>query len=177
MPECSAAAITPDSRVGELLERWPGLEEVLVELSPHFRALRNPVLRRTIARVATLRQVASVGGVALGTLIERLRSAAGLPALAQADAAGSDAPLRRPEWAVDGAVARSLDARAAIAAGEHPMPKVMADLAALREGGVYELVTPFVPAPLLDLAREKGFASFSKVEADGIVRTYFRRER
>jgi hypothetical protein len=33
--ECAAAAITPDSRLGDLLERWPGLEAVLIELSPH----------------------------------------------------------------------------------------------------------------------------------------------
>ncbi len=58
MPEC-AASITPDSRLGDLLERWPGLEDVLLELSPHFRALRNPVLRRTVAKVATLRQVST----------------------------------------------------------------------------------------------------------------------
>jgi hypothetical protein len=38
-----AANITPDSRVGELLERWPHLEDVLIELSPRYRALKNPV--------------------------------------------------------------------------------------------------------------------------------------
>ena len=72
MPE-SVATITPDSRLGELLERWPVLEEVLLEISPHFKALKNPVLRRTVAKVATLRQVSTVSGVALGVLIERLR--------------------------------------------------------------------------------------------------------
>jgi hypothetical protein len=77
MPEC-AAAITPDSKIGDLLERWPELEEVLLGISPHFKALKNPVLRRTIAKVATLRQVATVSGVALGVLVERLRAGAGL---------------------------------------------------------------------------------------------------
>lgn len=169
-----AANITPDSRVGELLERWPQLEDVLVELSPRYRALRNPVLRRTVAKVATLRQVSVVGGVPLATLIERLRTAAGLAPLA-VPAAEAGAPGRRPPWAVEQAVTRRHDARAAIEAGEHPMPKVMADLAALGEGDVYELVTPFVPAPLVDLARGKGFESFSVSEGDALVRTYFRR--
>ena len=31
MPE-RAATITPDSRLGDLLERWPGLEAVLLDL-------------------------------------------------------------------------------------------------------------------------------------------------
>jgi hypothetical protein len=86
------------------------------------------------------------------------------------------APTGRPAWAVEGAVNRTLDARAAIEAGEHPMPQVMADLAKLGDAQVYELVTPFVPAPLLDLARGKGFASYSVTEAPGLVRSYFRKE-
>jgi hypothetical protein len=119
MPEC-AATITPDSRLGELLERWPALEDVLVQLSPHFRALRNPVLRRTVAKVATLRQVSSVSGVALGVLIERLRAGAGLPAVPLTDEPSSG-PAERPEWAVELAVTRTHDARAGIEAGEHPV--------------------------------------------------------
>jgi hypothetical protein len=85
----------------------------------------------------------------------------------------SEAPGERPAWAAEGAATRTRDARAAIAAGEHPLPAVMADLAALPPGGVYQLVTPFVPAPLVDLARGKGFASHSVVESDTLVRTFF----
>lgn len=174
MPSECAASITPDSKLGELLERWPRLEEVLVELSPHFRALRNPVLRRTVAKIATLRQVSSVSGVALGTLISTLRAGAGLAPAAFADEPGGGA-RPRPVWAAPEAAVRTHDARAAIAAGEHPMARVMADLAALRGAEVYALVTPFVPAPLVDLAREKGFDGWSDAEGDDLVRTFFRR--
>jgi hypothetical protein len=173
MPEC-AAAITPDSRLGELLERWPELEQVLLELSPHFKALKNPVLRRTVAKVATLRQVSSVSGVALGVLVARLRAGAGLAPGPDVKEDGG-APAARPPWADERHVTRAHDARAAIEAGEHPMPRVMADLAALADGEVYALVTPFVPAPLVDLARGKGFLSFSASEGEARVRTYFRR--
>jgi hypothetical protein len=169
-----AADVTPDSKVGELLERWPSLERVLVEISPHFEALKNPVLRRTVAKVATLRQVAKVSGVPLGVLIERLRAGAGLPPVAVA-AEADGTPSARPEWAAAGAVVRTLDARADIEAGEHPMPAVMRELAGLAPGQVFELVTPFVPAPLVDLAREKGFEGQTLAEAPGLVRTWFRR--
>jgi hypothetical protein len=173
MPEC-AATITPDSKVGELLERWPELEQVLVDLSPHFKALRNPVLRRTVAKVATLRQVSTVSGVALGVLVARLRAGAGLaPGEPVREEGGGTA--EQPQWAEARHVTRLHDARAAIEAGEHPMARVMADLAALGEGEVYALVTPFVPAPLVDLARGKGFLAFSASEGEAVVRTYFRR--
>jgi hypothetical protein len=173
MPELDAALITPDAKLGALLERWPRLEATLLEISPHFRALQNPVLRRTVARVATLRQVSKVSGVPLGTLIERLRAAAGLPPIAVTEEAEGEGT--RPAWASDAAAARTHDARPAIEAGEHPMAQVMADLAALGDDEVYVLVTPFVPAPLVDLARGKGHLTHSVVEKEGLVRTYFRR--
>jgi hypothetical protein len=173
MPEC-AGTITPDSKLGELLERWPQLEAVLLDLSPHFKALQNPVLRRTVAKVATLRQVSTVSGVALGILVERLRAGAGLAPAAIAEEAGGAAP-ERPGWADQRHVTRTHDARASIEAGEHPMARVMTELAALADGEVYALVTPFVPAPLVDLARGKGFLCFSATEGEALVRTYFRR--
>ncbi len=173
MRDCPAD-VTPDSKVGELLERWPALERVLVEISPHFEALQNPVLRRTVAKVATLRQVAKVSGVPLAVLIERLRAGAGLPPVSVA-AEDDGSPPARPDWAAAGAIVRSLDARADIEAGEHPMPAVMRELAQLAPGQVFELVTPFVPAPLVDLAREKGYDGRCLTEAPGLVRTWFRR--
>jgi hypothetical protein len=77
-------------KVAELLEAWPELEEVLIRLAPAFRRLKNPVLRRTVARVATLEQAAGVGGVAVRDLVGALRRAAGIE-----EAAGATHPGQR----------------------------------------------------------------------------------
>jgi len=163
--------ITPETKIGPLLEAYPDLEQVLIEVSPTYEALRNPVLRRTVANVATLRQVATVGNVPIGTLISRLRCATG-----QAEGAideEEDAPAA--PWPPDDSVARSFDARAVIESGGHPMQQVMQELAALAPEGVFELITPFVPAPLIDLARGKGFVGVSRELSPGVVHTRFRR--
>ena len=55
--------ITPKTKVAELLSTYPELEDVLVDMAPAFKKLKNPVLRRTIARVTSLQQAASVGEV------------------------------------------------------------------------------------------------------------------
>ena len=55
----SKIIISPKTKVGELLDNYPDLESVLMEMSPAFEKLRNPVLRKTVARVATLQQVDS----------------------------------------------------------------------------------------------------------------------
>ena len=53
----SKITISPKTKVGELLDAYPELEPVLMAMSPAFEKLKNPVLRKTVARVATLQQV------------------------------------------------------------------------------------------------------------------------
>ena len=167
--------ITPDTKIGDLLDAWPDLEATLVELSPHFAKLRNPVLRRTVARVATVRQAAVVGGVALGKMINALRAAAGLePAGGEAADTGDTASVR-PGWAADDRVGASLDARPLLEGGENPMGRVLAGLDRLKAGEVFLLVTPFKPAPLIDLAARKGFQSWTRRDGEDCFSTWFSR--
>jgi uncharacterized small protein (DUF1192 family) len=48
--------------------------DFLAFYSPKYELLRNPVLRRTLGKVVTLRQVAEVGGVELDKLISDLEA-------------------------------------------------------------------------------------------------------
>ena len=48
--------ISPETKIGSLLDRFPDLEKTLLEMAPEFKKLRNPILRKTIARVTSLRQ-------------------------------------------------------------------------------------------------------------------------
>jgi hypothetical protein len=172
----SGLAITPETKVGELLGAYPQLEETLVGIAPAFAKLKNPILRKTVARVATLAQAARVGGVEVRTLVGTLRQAAGLPAeptAAEAAAAGEvlDAP---PAWHDEARVAARLDADEILAKGEHPLGAVQGAAAVLPKGGELLLVSSFLPAPLVDAMRKKGFETASFSAADGRVATLLR---
>src|SRR5690349_24242332 len=69
--------IGPETTVGALLEAYPELESVLVGMAPAFAKLRNPVVRRSVAKVATLEQAAKIGGISLQAMILRLRNVTG----------------------------------------------------------------------------------------------------
>ena len=56
----SKITISPKTKVGELLDAYPELENVLMAMSPAFEKLKNPILRKTVAKVATLQQVCIV---------------------------------------------------------------------------------------------------------------------
>ena len=69
--------ITPKTKVLELIETYPQLEDVLIKYVPAFSKLKNPLLRRTVAKIATLQQAASIGNVKTGDLINLLRKEVG----------------------------------------------------------------------------------------------------
>ncbi len=69
--------ITPKSKVMQVIEEYPQLEDVLISYIPAFKKLKNPVLRKTVARIASLQQAASIGNVKVEDLINHLRKEVG----------------------------------------------------------------------------------------------------
>ncbi len=58
-------------------------------------------------------------------------------------------------------------------AGQHPVNEVFGSLSRLNEGEILMLVSGFIPMPLIDKARDKGYQVFYKqIEKDEFY-TYF----
>jgi len=61
--------IGPKTKIDDLLCRYSFLKEFLIDMNRHFKSLDNPLVRKTLGRMATLSQVAMVGGIELSKLI------------------------------------------------------------------------------------------------------------
>ena len=167
--------ITPATKVAELLEAYPELEETLIACAPAFRRLRNPVLRRTAARVASLEQAAAVGGMPVRDLVAKLRAAVG-----QADEVpvvegpeGGEGPP--PAWLDESQVAEVLDAERLLDSGEVPLGRVNAALAVLPAGRLLRVDSSFRPAPLLEALTRQGHRCHVRQEAPGRFATFVAR--
>ncbi len=165
--------ITPRTKVLDLINTYPELEEVLVAYAPAFSKLKNPVLRATIARIATLQQAAAVGNVKVETLVNRLRKEIGQDAIL--DDAVISYNSDKPGWFAEDQILQVLDAREMLAADEHPVHQVMADLKKLPEGQIYKLVAPFLPAPLIDKAISLGFLHWVDKKSADEFNIYFKK--
>lgn len=167
--------IEPEMKVADLLQHFPELEETLLQLSPAFAKLKNPILRRTVAKATSLAQAARVAGIPVGQLIRTLRCAAGqsvAPAAAEEDS-GSPAPGARPAWAHSQKAKGTLDAGRLLDQGEKPVARVIQELKRLAPGEVFLVRAPFLPAPLIDLAGNSGIEAWWEETADGDVLVYF----
>ena len=72
---------------------------------------------------------------------------------------------------------RTLDARPLIARGEEPFTKIMALVASIAPGESFVLLTPFLPAPLIEKLQSEGFETRPERRADGSWHTQFTRPR
>ena len=154
----------PDTRLGDLFEAYPVLEEPLLQAIPSLAKLTNPVLRETVLKTATVAQAAQLAGVSAQDLTAGLRRLASQKA--EASCGGGCAhdygPARvgtgpEPEWARSYAVKHSIDADAMLSTGVHPIGKVRECAASLSPGEMVVMTVSFRPEPLLENLRQAGF--------------------
>jgi hypothetical protein len=54
--------ISAQSKLFDVINAYPDLEKFIVDLAPPFKNLKNPVLRKTVGKLATLEKI---GGTAV----------------------------------------------------------------------------------------------------------------
>lgn len=167
--------ITPHTKIGELLDAYPGLEHVLFELSPAFAKLKNPILRKTVAKVATLQQAAIVGKLAVEQVVNRLRMEVGQTALSEV--LNEEASFQNPpDWFEETKISLRYDVTPVINAGNSPMAEILSQVKTIKDEEIFELKSPFIPAPIIDKLKEKGFESWSIQEGNSCL-NYFHKKR
>lgn len=165
--------ITPKTKVLELIETYPELEDVLIEIAPAFKKLKNPVLRRTVAKIATLQQAAAIGNVKTETLINRLRQVVGQDLII--GDSSTQYNFKKPDWFDDEKIAKRFNASEMLAVGEHPVNQVIADLNHLEALEIYLLIAPFLTAPLIDKATSLGLKHWIDKRNDEEYYIYFQK--
>lgn len=166
--------ISPKTKVGELLDAYPELEQVLMEMSPAFHKLKNPILRKTVAKVATLQQISVVGGLPVESIINRLRRETGQ--YETTETFSEDAPgTENPPWFDESKIVSVYNAVPVINAGESPMTEILKRANNLNPGEILELQTPFIPAPIIDMLKTKKFLTTS-VKKGELFSTYIKHQ-
>jgi TusA-related sulfurtransferase len=166
--------IDPETKVGELLEAHPEAENILIGIAPRFKALRNPVLRRTVARVTTLEQAAKVGGLPVRELVLTLREALGVEGSA-IEVSESEGEEARPNWVDEVEPVATIDAQELLDEGKTPVSEVSLALAGLAPGEALLVTASFHPAPLIDTLKSKGHEVYGEAGEGEEWRVWIRR--
>ena len=166
--------IRKSDRVSAVLTHDESLVDVFVSLSPAFERLRNPGMRKVMARLVTVEQAARMAGIDADELVRRLNDGASADgpvhaADGAAEAAHSadhapaaPAALRHLTW--DRIV--TVDVREDLRSGKEPFSRIMAARRTVPEGGALCVRAIFEPVPLYAVMARHGYAHFTERLAD-----------
>ena len=166
--------ITSSTKVAALLEEYPELEDVLIAMAPPFKKLRNPILRKSVAKVASLAQAAAAARMPVAELVNNLRSAVGQEPIAS-EVVGESASYfsDQPDWFDDAKIVASIDEREAADEDRMTVTVVLEAAVRAQPTEIVELITTFVPAPGIDLMKKRGYLVWTVEREPELIKTYF----
>ncbi len=164
--------INPSTTVHELLEAYPELEAKLISIAPPFKKLTNPLLRKSVAKVATIKHISSVGNIQLNELINILRAEVGQSGT---DESYQDEDYFAPEptWFSTDKISVSIVEEEVEDKDKMTVVTVLREAKKVKTGEIIELITTFLPAPGIDTMRSKGYSAWTLKGEGNIIRTYF----
>lgn len=163
-------------KISEVLKQYPQLLDVLVDLAPPFRKLRNPVMRKVQTRLVTVRQAAGIAGIDPGQMVRALNEAVGITAPETPVEEERRESRVRPAWLDVAPIVRELDVREMLEKGQEPFRLITGTAREVGEGEVLRLVTNFEPLPLFDALGKQGFSHWAdRLDGDDWA-TFFHRD-
>lgn len=164
--------INPSTRVKDLLDAYPELEDTLIGIAPPFKKLKNPLLRKSVAKVATIKHISAVGGIPLNELIRKLQTATGQSV---SDDSYEDETYysSRPDWFLADRISVSINEEKLEDPDKMTLVSILEKAKDIKKGEIIELVTTFLPAPGIDTLRSKGYSVWTEKGEDGLIRSYF----
>jgi len=142
-----------NTKVYDLLKAYPDLLHVLISLSPRYKKLNHPILKRTITRFASLRQASYLGGLNPEKLVNILRAEVGQIPISD-DEVNIEVTEEIPTWAKND-VKLSINATQLLEENKNPFVVMNQVYKKMKSGEVVLLESDFIPSPLIDEMRKK----------------------
>ncbi len=173
--------ITKEMKVSDVLKKYPETLEVFVKASPHFKKLKNKILRKALASRVTVQQAAAIAGVDLQELLFQLNKKINhdftLPNSENDNT--MEKIIEKPEWLQHITQERivELDVRPIIDSGRDPFLNIMSKINELKKGQVLLLINSFEPIPLYTVLGKKGFDHYTEKEEDKFKVYFYKKEK
>ncbi|MBS1614494.1 MAG: DUF2249 domain-containing protein [Bacteroidetes bacterium] len=166
--------ISEQTKIAVLLKHHPEALEAIVALSPDFKKLRNPVLRKLMAGRTSIAMAAKIGGCKPEDFGKALASF-GFEWVSNKAEENIVNRKPLPEFLKDLKPEQLvvLDVRSMLAEGNDPLSLIQQTVKQLQTGQVLQIINTFEPVPLIKLLERQGFASHIDAISADHVETFF----
>ncbi|HEY8689516.1 MAG TPA: DUF2249 domain-containing protein [Chitinophagaceae bacterium] len=165
--------INSQTKIAAIIKAHPDALETIISISPKFKKLRNPILRKMMAGRTSIGMASKIGDCDVKIFFNKLKSLG-----FEIDATEiSNAEEKR---SVPGFITSlkkeqlvELDVRPVIASGKDPLSIIIEKVKTIKAGQVLKIINTFEPIPLIRLLEKQGFIVYADVINDDLVETYF----
>ncbi len=166
--------ITFETKIADLLNDYEGMKDILIKINPRFKKLNNPVLRRTLAKIAGVKQAAVVGGMDPTDLLNQLRVAVGQDPLSVQDEKEVVGASERPSWTHEAPKA-ILKADEMLEREQNPLAEATKVLKQFEKGEILAIDSDFQPEPLIEAFEKKGYVVYCHQQGKDHFLTYIKK--
>ena len=169
--------INAQTKIAALLKHHPDALETIITISPDFKKLRNPFLRKLMAGRTSIAMAAKVGGCTPDTFFKALAPLGFTEDTSTVIEDESNNQKSLPDYLKnlksDQIIA--FDVRVIIAEGKDPLKQIQQKVKEIKPSEALKIINSFEPVPLIKLLEQQGFKSYiDPINAD-LVETYFYR--
>lgn len=167
--------INSQTKIAALLKHHPDALEAIITLSPDFKKLRNPVLRKLMAGRTSISMASKIGGCRPEDFFEKLKPYGFEPDTASQPEEETPEQKPLPQFVKDIEAAHivTLDVREMLAGGNDPLKLIQQTVKELKQGQALKIVNTFEPTPLITLLGKQGFKTYVDFVGKDLVETYF----
>ncbi len=168
--------INSKTKIADLIKFHPDALEAIITLSPDFKKLRNPILRKLMAGRTSIAMASKIGGCKPEDFFERLSPLGFVSESAiEEEAFVSQKSLKEFIKDIGSADIITLDVRDMLAKGNDPLKLIQKQVKELKNGQILRIINTFEPSPLIKLLEKQGFESYVDLIEQDLVETYFYR--
>ena len=166
--------ITLETKIADLLNNYEGMKDILININPKFKKLNNPILRKTLAKIASVKQAAIVGGMEPIDLLNKIRKALGQEPIKNNlynEVQNEANEISKPDWLPQNPT-KTINANELLNNDENPLAVSFNILKNLKNGEVLAIESDFKPEPLIDEFIKKGYKVFCQEKEKNQFFTY-----
>lgn len=171
--------ITGKTKVSQLIKYDKKAIDVIATINPHFRKLKNPVLRRLLAPRVSIADAARIGGITVAEFLRKLQQNGFEVDISMADNNRDQQSESKEIKVKPNIMERSniveLDVRPILKGGVDPFKIIMEKLKELDDEQTLLVINSFEPVPLLNILKNKGYEYEVERPEAGVIHAYLKK--
>lgn len=162
--------ISATTKISDIIKHNKEAIEVIASINPHFKKLRNPVLRRVLAPRVNISDAARMGKCEVKDLLDALTKIGFVPVFQdQSSSSTSENISNKIDELLQTMPLKSLDVRPELEKEIDPFKLIMKTLKGTDENTILELINSFEPVPLINILKGKGYTCYVKSLPDKVI--------